>query len=136
MPVAPARTPRSLGEQRSDHHAALGLLALAVGLDPGPVLEMGVDDAALLSAHRLELDRAPGALHSLGGAIRLAMKDLLPLLAIPGGVDDHPLPLPAAAERGPVAEELQGIDRLAPAADQKPEVVALDPDGDLLVLLL
>ena len=62
---APGRARRirrvgSVPHQRGDDHAALGLLALAEGLEPGPLLEVIVDELALGGGHRLELDLLPG----------------------------------------------------------------------------
>ena len=59
-------------------------------------------------------------------------------LAVAGGVDGDPLALALAAEGGAVAEQLQGVERLAAAADQDAEVVALalDPAEDPLLVLL
>ena len=61
--------------QRRDDDAALGLVALAEGLDPGAFLEAVVDDAALGRGHRLELDllarsRAPARPRGRPGARR------------------------------------------------------------------
>ena len=49
---------RSLRDERRDDDAAVGLVAFAVGLDPGALFEVLVDDAALLGAHLVHLDRA------------------------------------------------------------------------------
>jgi len=57
-------------------------------------------------------------------------------LAIAGGVDDDPLALAQAAKGRLVAEQLQGVDRLAPFADQEAVVVtAPDRDRDPVVVL-
>ena len=119
---------RSLGDERGDDHAAVGLVALAVGLDPGALFEPFVDDAALLGAHRVHLDHVVVAQRLLGGAVGAALERLAPPLAVAGGVDDDPFALAQAAEGGLVAEQLQGVDRLAPFADQQ-AVVVLAVDG-------
>src|SRR5688572_19490219 len=55
-------------------------------------------------------------------------------LAVAGGVDGDPLAVRLALEGGPVADQLQGIEGLAAAADQDAEVVlAVDVGEDLLV---
>ena len=118
---------RSLRDEGGDDYAAAGLVALAVGLDPGALLEALVDDAALLGAHRVHLDDVVGAQRLLGGAVGAALERLAAALAVAGGVDDDPFALAQAAEGGLVAEQLQGVDRLAPFADQQAVVVlALD----------
>ena len=103
--------------------AAVGLVALAVGLDPGALFQPLVDDAALLGAHRVHLDDVVAAQRLLGGAVGAALEGLAPALAVAGGVDDDPLALAQAAEGGLVAEQLQGVDRLAAFADQQAVVV-------------
>ena len=73
----------------------------------------------------------------LGGAVGAALERLAAALAVAGGVDDDPLALPQAAEGGLVAEQLQGVDRLAAFADQQAVVVlALDAWRDPVVVLL
>ena len=73
----------------------------------------------------------------LGGAVGAALEGLAAALAVAGGVDDDPFALAQAAEGGLVAEQLQGVDRLAAFADQEAVVVvALDRDGDAVVVLL
>src|SRR5688572_28394082 len=83
------RSPRSLraGDERSDDHEAIGLVALAVGLDPGAVLEPVVDDTALLRRHRLEVHRAASLDRPVGGLVGLALELLALALAVAGRVD-------------------------------------------------
>ena len=96
-----------------------------------------MDDAALLGAHRVHLDDVVAAQRLLGGAVGAALEGLAAALAVAGGVDDDPLALAQAAEGGLVAEQLQGVDRLAAFADQEAVVVlALDVTGIRLVVLL
>ena len=122
---------RSLRDERGDDHAAVGLVALAVGLDPGALFQPLVDDAALLGAHRVHLDHVVAAQRLLGGAVGAALERLAAALAVAGGVDDDPFALAQAAEGGLVAEQLQGVDRLAAFADQQ-AVVVLALDGDAI----
>src|SRR4051794_14027477 len=103
------------------------LLALAVGLDPGAVLEVLVDDAALLRAHLVELDRSVAAQRLLDSPIGAGGQRLPAPLSVAGGVDHHTLALAHSAEGGLVAQQLQGVDRLSPPPDQQAVViVALD----------
>ena len=124
-------------DERRDDHAAVGLVALAVGLDPGAAFQPFVDDAALLGAHRVHLDDPIVGQRLLGGAIGAALERLAAPVAVARGVDDHAFAVAQAAESGLVAEQLQGIDRLAPFADQE-AVVLLADDGhdDPIVVLL
>src|SRR5829696_222774 len=126
--------PRStlVGDERRDDHGAIGLLALAERLEAGAVLEPVVDDLPFRWAHRLKLDLLAGLERPLGGAVGLALDRLATALAVAGGVHEHPLAIPAPAEGGAIAEKLHRVDRLRPAADQKPDVLALDPRQDLL----
>ena len=125
------------GEQRRDDHAAVGLVALAVGLDPGALFQPFVHDPPFLRAHRVHLDDAIVAQRLLGGPVGAALERLAAPLAVAGGVDDHPLALAQAAEGRLVAEQLQGVDRLPAFADQEAVVVlALDREQDALVVLL
>src|SRR5690606_31197351 len=72
-------------EERRDDHAAVGLVALAEGLQAGPVLEVVVDHLALGRRHRLELDLAAGLQRPLGGALGLAHHLLAAPVAVAGG---------------------------------------------------
>src|SRR6185312_727294 len=127
----------SLGDERSDDHAAVGLVALAVGLDPGAAFQPFVDDAALLGAHRIHLHNAAVGQRLLGGAVGAALERLLAPPTVARGIDDHPFAIAQTAEGGLVAEKLQSIDRLAPFADQEAVVVfADDRDDDPVVVLL
>ena len=103
---------------------------------PGAILEVLVDDATLARGHRLELDLLARLQRPLGGAIGLALDRLLASLPVAGGVHDHPLSLLEPAERGPVAEQLHRVDRLAAAPDQQAHVLAVDAADDLLGVLV
>src|SRR5690349_17428231 len=134
---APRSGRSSLGQERRDDHAATGLVALAVGLDPGAIFQPFVDDPPFLRAHRIHLDDAVVAERLVGGPIGPALERLAAALAVAGSVDDHALALAQAAEGGLVAEQLQGIDRLPSFADQEAVVVlALDGQQDAVVVLL
>ena len=72
----------------------------------------------------------------LGGAVGAGDEDLPAALAVAGGVEDDPFALAQAAEGRLVAEQLQGVDRLAALADQQPVVVLAADDGvDPVVVL-
>src|SRR5918992_2637192 len=92
---------RSLRDQGRDDDEALGLRALAVGLDLGPVLEVVVDDLPLRRAHRLELGRAAGLDRPLSRHFRLAVEGLGAAVSVAGRVNDHALALGVATERDP-----------------------------------
>src|SRR3954454_19351314 len=127
----------SLGQQRRDDHAAAGLVALAVSLDAGALLQPFVDDAAFLRAHRVHLDDAVVGERLLGCSVRPSLERLPASLPVTGCVDDHPFALADPAEGRLVAEQLQRVDRLTAFADQEPVVVlALDRQEDPLVVLL
>src|SRR5215213_5064017 len=134
---APARRARSLRDERSDDYAAVRLVAFAVGLDAGAVLEVLVDDAPLLGAHLIHLDRAVALQGPLGGAVGAGDEDLAAALAVASGVEDDALALPHPAEGCLVAEQLQGVDSLPALADQQAVVVlAADHDVDAVITLL
>ena len=80
-------------EEGRDDHAAVGLVALAVGLDAGALFEPLVDDPPLLGAHRVHLDDVVGGQRLLGGAVGASLQGLPPPLAVAGGVDDDPFAL-------------------------------------------
>src|ERR1700760_162693 len=68
--AAPRAAPHRLINERGDDQAPRRLLALAVGLDVVPSLEVLVDDLPLERGHGLEGDRAPvvdGSLRRLVG---------------------------------------------------------------------
>src|SRR6188472_2048720 len=92
------RRGRSLRDERSDDDTAVGLVAFAVGLDAGAILEVLVDDTALLGAHLVHLDRAVALEGALGGAIGASDEDLAAALSIAGGVEDDPLTLAHPSE--------------------------------------
>src|SRR5918992_84389 len=113
------------------------LVALAVGLDPRPVLQMLVDDTALLRAHRVHLHRPADPERLLGGAVGAGGERLATTLAVAGRVDDDALSLAHSAKRRLVAEQLKGVDRLPATADQEPVIViALDHGLDPLLVLV
>ena len=72
----------------------------------------------------------------LGGDVGAAAQRLALAAAVAGRVDGDPLALLPAAEGGLVAEQLHRVDRLAVAADQQADLLALDVGVDLLVALL
>ena len=72
----------------------------------------------------------------LGGEVGPAPQRLALAPAVAGGVDGDPLALLAAAEGGLVAEQLDRVDRLAVAADQQADVLAVDVGVDLVLVLL
>src|SRR4051812_24845274 len=114
----------------------MGLVAFAVGLDAGAVLEVLVDDAPLLGAHLVHLDGAVALEGPLGSAIGPGDEDLAPALPVARGIEDDPLALAHTPEGSLVAEQLQRVDRLAAFADQEPVVVvAVDDDVDAVVSL-
>src|SRR3954452_24171455 len=135
----PASRPErgSLRQQRRDDHAAAGLVALAVSLDAGALLQPFVNDAAFLRAHRIHLDDAVVGERLLGCPVRPPLERLPAPLPIASCVDDHPFTLADPAEGRLVAEQLQRVDRLTAFADQEPVIVlALDREEDSLVVLL
>ena len=99
---------------------------------PGRSLSRSWTILRSLGAHRLELDLLAGLERPLGGAVGLALDHLAAALAVAGGVDPDALAVAAPAEGGPVADQLHGVDRLAAAADQQAEVLAVDPCRDLV----
>src|SRR4051794_36984338 len=128
--MAPGRT--SLGDERGDDHAAVGLVAFAVGLDPGALFEVLVHDPALLGGHLVHLDRAIAVEGLLCSPIGTRDQDLATALAVPGGIHHDAFALPHPAESGLIAEQLQSVDRLPSFADQEAVVVlacnkGLDP---------
>src|SRR5882757_2926554 len=103
---------RSLRDEGGDDHAAVGLVALAVGLDAGALFEAFVDDATLLGAHRVHFDDVVVGEGLLGGAVGTALARLAAPRAVAGGVDDDAFAVAQAAEGRLVTEQLQGVDRL------------------------
>jgi hypothetical protein len=95
-----------------------------------------VYDAALLGAHRVELNALAVAKRLLGGPIGARGQRFAAPLPVAGRVDDNPLALPHSAKSGLVGKQLQCIDRLPPFPDQQSVVViATDGSGDPVVLL-
>ncbi len=87
-----------------------------------------MDDLALGGAHRVQRDRAAGVDGLLGGLVGLALQRQLAALAIAGGVDDDAQARGRrmVARRGLERQVLDGVDRLPVAADEQPEVIALE----------
>ena len=114
---------------------ALGLFALAVGLDVVASLQMLVDDLALERSHRLEPHRPAVVDGGLGGLVGRGAQRDRSALAVAGGVNHHSLAVVGATARDPVGNVLDRVDHLAVAADQKPEVVPLEVGVHLLLVL-
>src|SRR5688500_17611113 len=136
--AASQRSSRSDSEvPREDHDEPIRLRPLARRLDLGIVLELLVDDLPLDRGHRLELDPLPRGRGLLGHSQRERVERGLAAVAVAGRVDHdrHALVI-AAPKEDRVREVLDRVDRLAVAADQHPEVVALTDDANLLVALL
>ena len=95
-----------------------------------------MDDPPLVRAHRVHLDGLLVPDRILGGQVGPAAQGLALAPAIAGRVDRDPLALLAAAEGGLVAEQLDRVDRLAVAADQQADVLAVDVGADLVLALL
>src|SRR5215211_2975507 len=125
----------SILKERRDDHAALGLVALAERLDAGAVLQVLVHHAPLGRGHRLELDLVARLEGPLGRAVGLPLDRLAPPLSISGCVHRDALSVLPPTEGGPVTNELDRVDRLAAAADEESQVLAVDPTEDLLVVL-
>ena len=77
----------------------------------------------------------PVSRRAFGGAVGLVLELLAPALAVAGGVDHDPLAVDRAALGGPVADELDRVDRLAAAADQAADVLPVDRARDLRLVL-
>ena len=93
-----------------------------------------MDHPPLARRHRLEPDRLVVADGALGGDDRLLLEQRPAALAVAGGVERDPLAVGDAQRCGAVAEQLQGVERLAAPADQDPELVgAVDLGVDLVV---
>ena len=85
-----------------------------------------VDDAALDGGHRLELDDLAGLDDALRRAVRDVAQLLLAAAAVVLDVDRDAVMLALAAADDQVDDVLQAGELLAAAADQGPEIVALD----------
>src|SRR3712207_3694877 len=116
---------RRLGRLRRDDQVPVRLLALGLRLHVAAVAEVLVDDATLRRRHGVERDGAPGGDRVVRSLVGLTLEDCLGALAVAGGVDDD-----AAADVRAVlladhalSEVLHGLDGLAVAADEEPEVV-------------
>ena len=118
--------------RRGDDEVPVGLVALGVRLDVVAVLEVLVHDLALGRAHGVQRHRPAGAAARVGGLVGLAVQHLLAALAVARGVDGHPHGLVAAGVAvGDLEREvLDGVDRLAVAADEQAQVVALERAAD------
>ena len=113
------------------------LVTFAVRLDASPVLEMLVDDAPLLGAHRIELDALAVTQRLLGGPISPGSQSFAATLPVAGRIDDNPLALAYPAKSSLVGKQLQSVDRLPAFADQQAVVVvAGNGSSDPVVLLL
>ena len=78
-----------------------------------------------LGRHRVQRDRAALAQRVVGGMVGLAAQDHLAALAVALGVDDDPPAVLGARAADALGEMLHGVDRLAVAADEQPEVLAV-----------
>src|SRR5207247_6081111 len=87
-------------------------------------------------AHRLQLALPPCLLRTVGGPVGLALHHLASASPVAGRIDRHALSVLEAAERRAVADQLEGVDRLAAAADQESDLLALYPADDLLGVLV
>lgn len=107
------------------HHAAVGLGADGVGIHTGDILQGGVDHMALIGVHGLQGDAA-AILGDLSG--HLAGQGLQALLALGpvvlGVHMDADALFPAGID-GIVGQLLDGIQGLAPAADELAQLLAL-----------
>ena len=94
-------------------------------------------DLALGRAHRVQRDRPAGAGGPRRGLVGLAVQHLLAPLAVARGVDRHPHRLVAArvAVGDLEREVLDGVDRLAVAPDEEPEILAVQRGADPVVVL-
>ncbi len=112
------------------------LVTFAISLDAGPLLEVLVDDAALLRAHRIQLDALAAAQCLLGSPIGPRRQGFAATLAVTGRVDNNPLALAHPAEGRLVGKQLQRIDRL-PALTNQQTVIVVTGNGscDAVVLL-
>src|SRR5437588_799336 len=116
---------RRLGGRRrsaaawSDHHAALRVLALAVRGDPGVLRERGVDDPALRRGHRPEGDGPPGPAHPLRKPPRHFLQRFPPALPVALHIHDDRHPAAAAVSHDQVDQQVQGLQGLPPAPDQR-----------------
>jgi hypothetical protein len=93
-------------------------------------------DPPLERRHRLELDRIAELQRALGRLIRLHLKRLRATGAVAVGVDRHAPAGRAGAEHDPLREMLEGVDRLATAANQQAKVLALKPTRQRLLIRL
>src|SRR4051794_9863822 len=113
---------------------ALGLVALAVRLDPAALAQVLVDELALAGRHRVERHRPPVALGVHGGLVGLLLEGLAATGAVALRVDhDAPARRLHVGEQDPLRQVLHRVDRLPVAADEEPEVVALERRGHRLL---
>ncbi len=101
------------------------LLALAIGLDFVPGLEVLVDHLALLRAHGVQRHRAPISKRGLGGLVGQRMQCGRAPPAIPRGVDAQRLAALQAMERDPVSQMLNRIERLPVMTDQDRKLIVV-----------
>src|SRR5207344_1368091 len=113
---------------------AVGLGALARGLDFRIVLERLVDDLALDRRHRLQRDGPVGRGRAFRGSTREVLERRRAPSPVAGSVDDYVVAI-AVRPRDRVREVLNRIDRLAVLADEERDVGTGAGDGDLVLVL-
>src|SRR4051812_35520907 len=113
---------------------AIRLVALAVGVHVTAIAQVLVDDPALAGGHRVQRDRSR-VLHGLvGGQVGLALQRLLTPGTVALGIHHDAAAAGPAAEDDPLGQVLDRVDRLAVAADEQAEVLAVHRADERLVL--
>ena len=92
-----------------------------------------MDDAPLVGLHRIHHHSLAGAPHTIGEAQCHLLDGLFAPIAVVLDVDDQPAPVDAALVEDQIDNRLEGAKRLAPPADQQPEVIAGNVDHHRVV---
>ena len=118
---------------KGHNHPAIGVHAGGIGGDAGNILQCRVDHMALIGVHGLQRDAAAVLDHLGRHLVGQPFQTLLPLGPVIFRVQLDTDPAAGAVDRV-AGELLDGVQRLAPAADDGPK--ALSFQNDLIAALL
>ena len=118
-----------------DDQVALGLVALAVGLDVLPVTEVFVHDPPLRRGQWIEIDGLPAAHGLIRRIVRVGAERLGAALAVSVRIDHDPYRRRSLRKHDSLREMLHGVDRLAVAPDEQADVVAVQATGQHAIAL-
>ena len=111
------------------------ILALTPGGSAVDLLNSRMDDAALIGIHRLQGALSAGLSRFDRQSSAERFERLFTLFAIIAGVDDHSLIGAVNTVGDQACQRLQRVEGIAASADDEADVLALDIDGDDIIIL-